>query len=224
MGNKSWRITDEQIFFDQANKYLEHHLMNFIENLDQNIRSKEKANDIWKKYRIYQKRCDNSYYIDDIKFKIKDMLEICLEDVDNWVRFSNDINSSLNEIMLRIIINSQFNCSYVSNLYLSKNPNLTEEFVEDCIYVSSDLFRFDEWDDIHVDAVTLAASLCEVEYCSPTLLELYDKDRLSNKIIPIKLDLQEFCCNCKNTVFASKYYSYLNMVEIEKLKGKKKHY
>lgn len=224
MGEKSWRIKDEQEFLRQANHYLEQHLENFMDNVDTQIVDRKKRKEVWRKFNIYRRNSINSVYVNNIRLKISDMLRIVLEDVKNWIEFSLNKESPLDEIMLRLIINSQFNCSYVSHLFISVNPNLTEEFVEDAIYVSSNLFEFDEWDDKHVNAVVDAASHYIPENVCVSLLELYDKKRLTDKVIPIRINLKEFCCINKNPVFTLKYCDYFNQTDAEIQFGKGKRY
>ena len=203
---KTWRITDEHEFLVRADKYLSRHLKEFIENMEDSIHSETKARSIWNKYESYRENEDKF----SLEAKVKGMLSIVLEDVKNWGEFSSDPKSTLDDIMLRFLISRVFGCSYASYLIISSNPYLTEAFIEDCIYVSSDLFKFSEWDDEHVKAVTDCAASKIPENKCDYLVELYGKKRLSDKAIPIRLNLSETITYRRSGQYINKYQSYID--------------
>ena len=97
MGEKSWRIKDEQEFLRQANHYLEQHLENFMDNVDTQIVDRKKRKEVWRKFNIYRRNSINSVYVNNIRLKISDMLRIVLEDVKNWIEFSLNKESPLED-------------------------------------------------------------------------------------------------------------------------------
>ena len=206
---KSWRINDENEFYEKAEKYINNHLEEFTDNLEKRIRSKEVCDYIFKRYKAY--KANSEFFC--IESKISNMLDIVLKDVYDWNEFSLSFDSKPEDIMLRVLISNIFKCDYVCLSFISKNPLLSEEFLEDCIYASSDLFSFDEWDDDHVKAVTnCAASGYAEDECSD-LLELYDNSRLISKPVNIRLDLEEIMKSRHSEYFRSKYRYMLNKVK-----------
>lgn len=206
MGEMSWRITNEQEFYKRANHYIANHVEKFMKGVKERYASDpRKIHDIKSKYDAY---IDMSN--DDLQRKIHAGLMVVLNDVDNWKNFSGGTSTSLDEIMLRGLISNIFNCSYVCSLFISRNHNLSEKFIEDYIYATSYLFNFEEWDDKHVKAVTSCAASGEISNKCKELLELYDKNRLTDKPIIIKIDLSEISLFNKSEEFIKKYDSLID--------------
>ena len=202
---KDWRITDEQQFYLKALKHIDNHVESFMKRLYFCTTDLKKIRSIRSRYNAYKDISDKF-----IKEKIRAGLWIVLEDLDNWKSFSSGPHTDLNEIMLRTIISNTYQCNYVCLLYVSMNIDLTEEFIEDLIYVSSPLFKFNEWDDKHVEAVTNCAASGINANKSKELIELYGKKRLTNRPIDIKIDLSEVGCGRMSEKFRSKYYYSIN--------------
>ncbi len=206
MGVKSYRITDEQEFYDEALKYVDYLAEEFISKVDERFaNNKEKKRNITRKYLDFQ---DNKLSKHVLKKEILNSgVVLILEDVDGWGNFSCDKYASQKEIMIRIILSNLFNCNLISTLMISTNSNLTENFVKDCIYASSFLFNFNEWDDKHVEVVSsCAASGLPANECKE-LIELYGKERLNNKRISPKFDFDAFNLNNFSEEFKNEFYN-----------------
>lgn len=184
---KPWRFTSEEDYHKEAIKYVTKHIKNFSQKLDlfNNDKRKKIFHNISKYYEMY-----NSNYTPYIL--LENGVNIIKEDIQGWREFSAGINSPLNDIMLRTLIGKEFNFNYVATCLLHCNILITEDFIEDMIYVQSNLFRFDEWDDKHVEAVTNCAANSNIETKDKNLLELYNKDRLESQIITIKFNFNDY--------------------------------
>jgi hypothetical protein len=206
MGGKSYRITDEQKFYDEALKYVDHLAEEFISKVDERFaNNKEKKRNITRKYLDFQDNKLSKYTLK--KETLNSGVVLILEDVAGWGNFSCDKDASQKEIMLRIILSNLFNCDLVSTLMISTNSNLTENFIKDCIYASSFLFNFNEWDDKHVEVVSsCAASGLPANECKE-LIELYGKERLNNKRISTKFDFGAFNLNNFSEEFINEFYN-----------------
>ena len=202
MGNKSWRITSEQEFYQKANVYITKHAKRFYEVLEERFKNNPiKLDELQSKHYDFVTLPNHM-----VKDRVLFGLDFVLNDIDDWKEFSGGVNSSLDDIMLRLLISNIFRVDYVCSLFVTSNTKLTEEFIEDYIYASSYLFKFDEWDDTHVNAVTsCAASGLNSNQCKE-LLELYDKSRLRDKPINIKLDLSDITLYDKSPEFINKYF------------------
>jgi hypothetical protein len=206
MGVVSYRITDEQEFYDEALDYVDNLAEEFINKVDEKfVNNKEKRRYIIKKYLDFQD--DKLLKCLPKKEILKSGIILILEDVDGWGDFSCNRYASQKEIMLRIIMSNLFNCNLVSTLMISTNSNLTENFIKDCIYASSYLFDFNEWDDKHVEVVaSCAASGLPANECKE-LIELYGKERLNNKRISTKFDFGAFNLNNFSEEFINEFYN-----------------
>lgn len=218
MGVKSYRITNEQEFYDEAIKYVDYLSKKFIGKMDERFaNNKNKKRNLTKKYQEFQNTKLSEFRLK--KDILKSGISLILEDVDGWGEFSCDKNASQKEIMLRIIMGNMFNCDLVSTLMISTNSNITENFVKDCIYASSFLFDFNEWDDKHVEVVSSCAASGLPANKSKELIELYGKKRLDNKRISVKFDFDAFNLNNLTEDFKNKFY-----VKNEKGEYLAKHY
>mgnify|MGYP002624131305 FL=1 len=200
--NRRWRLSEFE-FYEKAETYLENHLEIFTDELEVRVKSDSKCDALFKKYKKFKKK---KVYVNRDE-KIKDLLNILLEDLVDWREFSINPDSSMEDIMLRLLISVVYNCNYVCSLFVSYNPNLTEEFIEDYLYVGSGYFSFDEWDDKHVDVISSCIATGDNDSDNEAVVKLYDKDRLRGKPIGAKLDLEEIILrgnNCSEE-FKNKY-------------------
>ena len=204
MGVKSYRITNEQEFYDEALEYVDQLAEEFIAKINERFaNNSEKKRSITRRYLDFQN--DKLSGVSK-KETLQSGVFLILEDVDGWRDFSCNDQASQKEIMLRIIMSNLFNCDLVSTLMISTNPNLTENFIKDCIYASSYLFDFNEWDDKHVEVVTSCAASGLPAYKCKELIELYDKKRLNNKRISSKFDFGAFNLDNFSDEFIDKFY------------------
>ena len=204
MGVKSYRITNEQEFYDEALEYVDKLAEEFIAKINERFaNNSEKKRSITRRYLDFQ----NDKQSDAPKKEIlQSGVFLILEDVDGWRDFSCNDHASQKEIMLRIILSNMFNCDLVSTLMISTNPNLTENFIKDCIYASSFLFNFNEWDDKHVEVVSSCAASGLPTYECEELIELYGKKRLNNKRISSKFDFDVFNLDNFSPEFINEFY------------------
>lgn len=213
---KFWRIKNEDEFKEKVVDYIDHHINFIYDNLDNpeiSISKNENVkNKIRNKIREYDKIFDNSRNNDEIIYA---GLPIVLSDTKNWSNFSRNIDSPLDKIMLRALIDTVYHCKYLCLAYVSANPLLPEEFIEDLIYVSSPYFNFSEWDDEHVKAVTESMAYRERPINSERLLALYDKHRLRYDPVPIRLDMKALYSLNRSEEFKEKYKSFLLLTSNE---------
>ena len=174
---ETWRIHSREEFEDRAIDYLTTHFMNIQKIIEDDklapVRyfSAEKTKIIQNKIKKLRETM-----IDTPKDKdaiIKDLLEVCLEDVKEWSAFSTNPQSRLDDIMLRMVITVLYNKSYVCFIYISRNDNLIKEFIDDATYVTSGIFRFEDWDDEHVNAVVDCITTFTRPEDSPEIRRLY---------------------------------------------------
>lgn len=201
MGCKYWRITNEQEFYEKAEKYIHEHVERFMNNGYLNIKNGRKAKLIRSNYDEYKSIPDQYTYE-----KITAGLYVVLEDIDDWSSFSSSTDTPLDEIMLRALINRIFKCDYVCILLTSVNKYLTEDFIDDIIYVSSNYFKFEEWDDEHVEAVSTCAAKMKIPNKFDDMIKLYGKDRAGDKLINIKFDFTKINPIGKSKHFLDKYF------------------
>ena len=152
--NKIWRFSSEDEFLDYAIEYVTNHVDSIVEKINTfpNDKAKKLKSKIKDYYFIYRFRYTNKYDL------LKIGISIVIEDVDNWAEFSSDAFSPLKDIVTRAILGKMFKVNYVCYTLLYLNENITEDFLEDMIYIDSPLFSVDEWDDQHVTAVCNCAA------------------------------------------------------------------
>lgn len=105
-------------------------------------------------------------------------------DVKDWANTSMNETTPLQDLIIRAILDMYVLDTQAATLavcYLYNNINVTEQFIDDIIYIHSGLFAFDEWDDKHVAAVTDCAALRKSPVSYKPLIKLYGKERLFDK-------------------------------------------
>lgn len=182
--DKQWRIQDTETFVERSLEYLAPMVSKFMMH-KYPYSCKEKERRVTNLLAgITSNRIKRAKTIPDKMDLVRDMLKIALEDVKDWSEFSMDPNSSLDDIILRSLLSEIFGVSFVCYSYLSKNPNLPEEFVRDLSFIHSGLFKFEDFDDEHVDAIN---TLLEVEnitpYDVPELRKLYGLKSPEDKLL-----------------------------------------
>ena len=149
--DKPWRIHSTEEFIDRSLEYLAPMIYKFTTG--ETVLCNDKMKYIKNKLSLITEDRVRSKSKKEKLSLIGDMLDIALQDVKDWSEFSLNPESSLDDIMLRSIITVLYKKSFVCFLYLSHNKNLTEDFIRDLNYVTSGMFKFEEFDDEHVNAI-----------------------------------------------------------------------
>ena len=139
-----------------------------------------------KDYFLYRFRYSNKYDLLELG------ISIVIEDVNNWREFSSDVFSPLKDIVTRAILGKMFKVNYVCYILLYHNEYITEDFLEDMIYIDSPLFSFDEWDDQHVTAVCNCAAASNKMKDDEELKKVYHDRELTAGKIKIRFNLDEY--------------------------------
>ena len=184
--NKYWRYSSIDEFYIDALSYLDKEIKRIEETL-YNFNTMTRLG-LKENITIYNRIRNNKFYDYDTKEILELGCKIVKRDVNDWARFSNAYDSSINDITIRVILGNLFNFNYVSICTLSHNKLLTEDFIKDLLYMTSGYFSFDEWDDDHVDAILDCIKNNQAPIYNDKMKKLYSKERLSKKKIPVKFD------------------------------------
>ena len=186
MIDKPWRIQDEDVFIDRSLEYLAPIVAKFMD-MEAEIEDKEKRKRIHNMLMsITEDRIMSAVTNADKIELIKDMLKIAVEDVKDWAEFSLNPESSFDDIMLRAILTEMFSMSFVCFMYISSNPNLTDDFIRDINYVNSGLFKFEEFDDEHVNAINaILETEGAVPFDIPEMRRLYNLKSKNDKLLSL---------------------------------------
>ena len=208
--DKIWRFSSEDEFLDYAIEYVTNHINKIEEKIDTfpNDKAKMLKSKI-KDYRfMYIFRYSNKYDL------LKIGISIVIEDVDNWGEFSSDAFSPLKDIVTRAILGKMFKVNYVCYTLLYHNENITEDFLEDMIYIDSPLFSFDEWDDQHVTAVCNCAAASNKMNDDEELKKVYYNRELTASKIKVRFNLDEYNVSKE---FLNKYKNHIKNSKITEL-------
>ena len=205
--NKIWRFSSEDEFLDYAIEYVTNHVDSIVEKIDTfpNDKAKKLKSKIKDYYFIYRFKYTNKYDL------LKIGISIVIEDVDNWREFSSDTFSPLKDIVTRAILGKMFKANYVCYTLLYHNENITEDFLEDMIYIDSPLFSFDEWDDQHVTAVCNCAAALNKMNDDEELKKVYHNRELTANKIKIRLNLDEYNVSKE---FLNKYKNHIKTLKL----------
>ena len=208
--NKIWRFSSEDEFLDYAIEYVTNHVDSIVEKINTfpNYKAKKLKSKIKDYYFIYRFKYTNKYDL------LKIGISIVIEDVDNWREFSSDTFSPLKDIVTRAILGKMFKANYVCYTLLYHNENITEDFLEDMIYIDSPLFSFDEWDDQHVTAVCNCAAALNKMNDDEELKKVYHNRELTANKIKIRLNLDEYNVSKE---FLNKYKNHIKNSKIAEL-------
>ena len=207
--NKTWRFSSEDEFLDYAIEYITNHVDSIVEKIDTfpNDKARKLKSKI-KDYFLYRFRYSNKYDL------LKIGISIVIEDVDNWGEFSSDAFSPLKDIVTRAILGKMFKVNYVCYILLYHNEYITEDFLEDMIYIDSPLFSFDEWDDNHVAAVCNCAANSNRMIDDEGLKEIYKDHSLTTSKIKIRFNLDEYNVSRE---FLDKYKNHVKSSKMAEL-------
>lgn len=205
--NKYWRYSSKDDFYNDAVEYLTKHVLEYEEKIkyEDNDAKYKPIRSYIRDYKeiIRRQNCQRFHkQLFDIGAKI-----VC-EDVDDWRLFSSSVSSSLKDITLRVLIGKEAKFNYVSVLLLSHNMKLTEDFIEDMIYMDSALFKFEDWDDEHVAAVTYCAANRIPYNESEEIRKLYPNKKLTTKIPAIRFNFNDYNGELSRD-FLNKYRPYI---------------
>lgn len=206
--NKIWRFSSEDEFLDYAIEYVTNHIDNMVERIDTFDKAKKLKSKIKDYYFIYRFRYTNKYDL------LKIGISIVIEDVSNWREFSSGAFSPLKDIVTRAILGKMFKVNYVCFTLLYHNENITEDFLEDMIYIDSPLFSFDEWDDQHVTAVCNCAATSNKMNKDEELKKVYHDRELTTGKIKIRFNLEEYNVSRE---FLNKYKNHIRNSKIAEL-------
>ena len=107
---------------------------------------------------------------------------ILKKNVVDWANFSLACDSDPEEIVLRMILDYYYLESPSATVcisYLGNNVLLDEDFVEESMYISSGFFKFEEWDDVHVDCIKQAALSANWNEVKKILAKYYPEEKIS---------------------------------------------
>lgn len=207
---RPWRWSEEE-FYQKLDDYLEQRIA-WIERHVNEITQSSTA-------RLNLRIAINEYHgISYPPDKRKFGCRVLGLNVKDWVQISIDPNSSLEKLMLLYMAGEIYNEPLICIAFMCKNPKLTEEFIEDAMFVGSGLFWFDEWDkmDIVLDYIDNDSILDNNSKANKKLLSVYDeariplhvKDRIDWKNINLRRFSKEFIN--KHKALINKCYKYDN--------------
>ena len=179
-----------------------------VERIDTFDKSKKLKSKIKDYYFIYRFKYNHKYDL------LKIGVSIVIEDVYDWREFSSDAFSSLKDIVTRAILGKMFKVNYVCFTLLYHNENITEDFLEDMIYIDSPLCSFDEWDDQHVTAVCNCAAASNKINDDEELKKVYYNRELTASKIKVRFNLDEYNVSKE---FLNKYKNHIKNSKIAEL-------
>ena len=208
--DKIWRFSSEDEFLDYAIEYVINHVDSIVEKIDTfpNDKARKLKSKIKDYYFLYRFRYSNKYDL------LKIGISIVIEDVSNWREFSSGAFSPLKDIVTRAILGKMFKVNYVCYTLLYHNENITEDFLEDMIYIDSPLFSFDEWDDQHVTAVCNCAAASNKMNDDEELKKVYYNRELTASKIKVRFNLDEYNVSKE---FLNKYKNHIKNSKITEL-------
>lgn len=142
-----WRI-DEAEFDARVRRFIFSHIRFIIDNEDKYDR------DVFIKLnrsiREFKKKITKHSFSPEIRDYA--LNNIILKDVYSWRKFSASINESVDDIILKVLMNKIYNNSFVCLSLEQTNVNLPHEAWKDISFIISNVFSFDKWDSKHVNA------------------------------------------------------------------------
>lgn len=204
--NKDWRYKCKTDFLNEAFVYISKHIINIMDNIG-DIINETKIDRVKKYYTDYINAINRGEDLEEI---IKIGSNIVKEDVVNWSQVSTNRNTTIKEIVLRILIGRLCHFNYIAVILLHDNINITEDIIDEITYITSKYFSFREWDDDHVKAV----SSCAAGKIEPTkdkeMKKLYSSERLCSDLIAVKFDIDSYS-GFLSDKFKKKYIKHINV-------------
>lgn len=167
---KTWRFSRKK-FYEKLDLFLDQGLDEYIkelseiEDLDSFRRDKLKA--------LIKARKEHYEITDSKALKNKyriDKLKAVANNVKDWAKFSTN-PESLEDIGFRVIVFEKFGISLCCLSYICHYSTLPEDFIDDIIFITSGLFSFNKWDDVHVHAIV--KSIEDNDFKNENLLKLF---------------------------------------------------
>ena len=151
-------------------KHLEKRLKNCLENLKTDIANEEKRKAWLQKYEMLNFCIDPNTNVRYMNKDLRAMTALLAEDVEEWARFSTRRDLTQEEIVVSILLCVEFDVSIASLTYICAANKMTEEFMEELVFITSGVlfdksnptdhsgvkkfdYHFDLWDDEHVKCV-----------------------------------------------------------------------
>lgn len=151
--NKPWRISRKN-FYNKLDLFLDKRLNELIDNI-QSIELIDRTSYMKRLLSKAKKVKKVSVSINDTKGKMnsrKEKVRIISQDIKDWENFSMNMESA-DDIVFRLIIQEKFKVDLCCLGYICKYSVLSEDLIDDIIFITSGLFSFSKWDDTHVHSV-----------------------------------------------------------------------
>lgn len=123
-----------------------------------------------------------------------------------WSEWSREYHEP-EELIFRILINNYFNeVSSICYSYMCMVENqLNEKLIEDIIFLNSDLFDFNYWDDFHVDIVTKIIIKGNKYNCVNDLKALLKSDNIRFNASPkLRTNISKLLDDCYSKKYTPK--------------------
>lgn len=148
MGEKTWRISEYE-FYKRADEFLEKRLREINESV-KTMAPGEHRKEV-EKIMIELKTAHKINEPIDVIRQIEAKL-VCAYGRD-WHTFSMKRKEKPEDIIFMILMNNIFGTPFVAYTYICEFSELSEELIEDILFIESELFGFSYWDDKHVSCV-----------------------------------------------------------------------
>ena len=145
----TWRLTEEE-FYKKADEYISAEFEKVKKNAEEGKYIGECEKQIicsLGKVRSAEQNGNSLSFIRKLK------AETMCHDTTNWSN-SRFYNSDHDSVIFRILINRIFDVQCICTCYVCGVKNqLTEQMIKDIVFINSDLFDFEYWDDHHVEII-----------------------------------------------------------------------
>lgn len=174
----TWRISERE-FLRKVDVFIDEEYPKIIE-FSKTIKNTTKGvgkelNDIFSKIRSVN-------YTDKNSLRSLKLSAIMKDDRRHWLEWSTQKHEP-EEIIFRVLLNKYFDVYSLCYSYMcTVDELLSEKLIEDIMFINSDLFDFDYWDDYHVDIVTKIMTKGNKSDCTEDLQLLLESNiKLSDK-------------------------------------------
>ena len=152
--DNKWYYTEKEFWFKVVD-FIADRTEDIYLNADTLFRSKERIANYRRRYKGFLKDISNNFtsilYNDKL---LSEGLALVSRDTADYFDISMEPDTPLEEISFRLILDAICNTNLICTALICKyNNNLTEEFLDNMIYITSGVFDFDTWDEEHVQLV-----------------------------------------------------------------------